>query len=118
MPEMSVTRGTKITRAVLRRERTRQRRATHSHSLSYERSKQRLRSYNGGKIGSARAQQLRQLGDVGGDAPGLVVGEQTGSRPSARFILEIDVASACPLASRTMKQTSVSSTDQGGGERR
>jgi hypothetical protein len=61
MPEMSVARGTKITRAVLRRERTRQRRATHSHSLSYVRSKQRLRSYNCGKIGSARAQQLRRL---------------------------------------------------------
>jgi hypothetical protein len=26
--------------------------------------------------------------------------------------------SACPLASRTMKQASVSSTDQGGGKRR
>ena len=80
MPEMSVTRGTKITRAVLRRERTRQRRATHSHSLSYVRSKQRLRSYNGGKIGSARAQQLRQLGDVGGDAPGFVAGEEVRRR--------------------------------------
>jgi len=70
MPEMSVTRGTKITRAVLRRERTRQRRATHSHSLSYVRSKQRLRSHNGGKIGSVRAQHLPQLGDVGGDVAG------------------------------------------------
>jgi hypothetical protein len=79
---MSVTRGTKITRAVLRRERTRQRRATHSHSLSYVRSKQRLRSYNGGKIGSVRAQQLRQLGDVGDDAPGLIAGEQV-SRANA-----------------------------------
>ena len=27
---------------------------------------------------------------VTGDAPGLVAGEQTGSRPSARFILEIN----------------------------
>ena len=31
------------------------------------------------------------LGDVGGDAPGLVAREQTGSRPSSRLILEIDV---------------------------
>jgi hypothetical protein len=60
---------TKITRAVLPRANTSA--ARHSHSLSYVRSKQRLRSYNGGKIGSARAQHLRQLGDVGGDAPGL-----------------------------------------------
>ena len=33
------------------------------------------RSHLGGK-GSALLQQLRQLGDVGGDAPGLVVGQQ------------------------------------------
>ena len=30
----------------------------------------------------------------------------------------VDVGSACPLASRTMKQASVSSADQGGGKRR
>jgi hypothetical protein len=36
---------------------------------------------HGGKVGSARAQQLRQLGDVGGDAPSLVAG-QTDSSPS------------------------------------
>ena len=92
-----MTRGTKITRAVLRRERTRQRRATHSHSLSYVRSKQRLRSYNGGKIGSARAQHLRQLGDVGGDAPGLVAGQQTGSRSPPLLLLEIDVGERLPV---------------------
>ena len=34
----------------------------------------------------------QQLGDVGGDAPGFVAREQPGSRPSARFILEIDVS--------------------------
>ena len=28
------------------------------------------------------------------------------------------IFAACPLASRTMKQASVSSTDQGGGKRR
>ena len=33
------------------------------------------------------AQQLRQLGDVGGDAPGLVAGQQLARRPSARLIL-------------------------------
>jgi hypothetical protein len=40
--------------------------------------------------------QLRQLGDVGGDAPGLVPGEQTGSQPSAGFIVEIDVGQRLP----------------------
>jgi hypothetical protein len=97
MPEMSVTRGTKITRAVLRRERTCQRRATHSHSLSYVRSKQRLRSYNCGKIGSARAQQLRQLGDIGCDPPGLVAGEQMRRRPPSRLLLAIDVSERLPV---------------------
>jgi hypothetical protein len=42
-------------------------------------------------------QQLRQLGDVGGDAPGLVAREQTGSRPSARFIFEIHVGQRLPV---------------------
>ena len=37
------------------------------------------------------AQQLRQLGDVGGDAPGLVAGEQLGRRAPSRLILEIDI---------------------------
>ena len=37
------------------------------------------------------AQQLRQLGDVHGDAPGLVAGEQLGRRSPPEFILAIDV---------------------------
>ena len=48
----------------------------------------------------------------------LVARHQSSRRPPLRLILEIDYASACPLASRTMKQASVSSTDQGGGKRR
>jgi hypothetical protein len=65
------------------------------------------------------AQQLRQLGDVGGDAPGFVRSEQLGRRAPSRLILEIDVGEAtCPVASQTMKQASVSSTDHGGGKRR
>jgi len=36
-------------------------------------------------------QQLRQLGDVGGHPPGLVVGEQLGRRAASRLLLEIDV---------------------------
>ena len=37
-----------------------------------------------------RPQQLRQLSDVGGDAPCLVAGEQLGRRTSALLPLEID----------------------------
>jgi hypothetical protein len=62
------------------------------------------------------AQQLRQLGDVGGGAPNPVAGEELGRRSPSRLILEVDVASACPLASRTMKQASGSSAVQGGGK--
>ena len=36
------------------------------------------------------SQQLRQLGDVGGDAAGLVAGEQLSSRTATRVILAID----------------------------
>jgi hypothetical protein len=36
-------------------------------------------------------QQLRQLGDVGGDAPGLVAGEQLRRCAAARLLLEIGV---------------------------
>ena len=36
------------------------------------------------------SRQLRQLGDVGGDVPGLVAGEQLGRRPSSRLVLAID----------------------------
>jgi hypothetical protein len=34
-------------------------------------------------------QRLRQLGDVGGDAPGFVAGEQIGRRAPAWLLLEI-----------------------------
>jgi hypothetical protein len=37
------------------------------------------------------SQELRQLGDVGGDAPGLVASEQLCRRARAGLILEIDV---------------------------
>ena len=43
------------------------------------------------------AQQLRQLGDVGGDAPGLVAGEQSGRRTPSRLLLEIDVGERLPV---------------------
>ena len=42
-------------------------------------------------------QQLRQLGDVGGDAPGLVAGEQLGRCAAARLLLEIDVGERLPV---------------------
>jgi hypothetical protein len=42
-------------------------------------------------------QQLRQLGDVGGDAPRLVTGEQLASRPSARFVLTVDESQCLPV---------------------
>jgi hypothetical protein len=60
--------------------------------------------------GRQDVQQLRQLGDIGGDAQGLVAGrEGVRRRASSGLILEIG------MASRTMQQASVSSTDQGGG---
>jgi hypothetical protein len=37
------------------------------------------------------AHQLRQLGDVGSDAPRLVLREQLGRRAPAGLILEIDI---------------------------
>ena len=40
---------------------------------------------------TASQQQLRQLGDVGGDAPGLVAGEQLGRRAATRLVLEMEV---------------------------
>jgi hypothetical protein len=41
--------------------------------------------------GQGPAQQLRQLGDVDGDAPGLIAGEEVRRRATSRLILEIDV---------------------------
>jgi hypothetical protein len=43
-----------------------------------------------------RDKQLRQLGDIGGDPPRLVFGEQIGCRSPAGLLLEIDVGG--PLA--------------------
>jgi hypothetical protein len=37
------------------------------------------------------AQQLRQLGDVGGDAPGFVAGEEVGLLHASGFFLEIEI---------------------------
>ena len=42
-------------------------------------------------------QQLRQLGDVGGDAPGLVAGEQMSRRAPSRLLLEVDVGERLPV---------------------
>jgi hypothetical protein len=38
-----------------------------------------------------RDEQVRQLRDIGGDAPGLVAGEQMCRRAPSRLLLEIDV---------------------------
>jgi hypothetical protein len=38
-----------------------------------------------------------QLGDVGGDAPGLVAGEEMRRRTPARLLLEIDVRERLPV---------------------
>jgi len=49
----------------------------------------------------------------------IVGGSGTGQNNRRRLILEIHAGQgACPVASRTMKQASVSSTDHGGGKRR
>ena len=47
-------------------------------------------------------EQLRQLGDVGGDAPGLVAGEELGLGAASRFLLEI--GEHLPLVSTSMKR--------------
>jgi hypothetical protein len=44
-----------------------------------------------------RAQQLRQLGDVGGDPPGLIAGEEVRRRPPSRLLLAIDVSERLPV---------------------
>jgi hypothetical protein len=45
-------------------------------------------------------QQLRQLGDVGGDALSLVAGEEVRRRAASRLLLEIDAGQRLQLASR------------------
>ena len=47
------------------------------------------------------SRQFRQLGDVGGDASRLVLGEQLGRRAASRFLLEI--GEHLPLVSTSMK---------------
>ena len=42
-------------------------------------------------------QQVRQLGDVGGDAPGLVAGQQLARRAPPGFILAIDKGEYLPI---------------------
>jgi hypothetical protein len=75
------------------------------------------------RTGLSPACQLRQLGDVGGDAPGLVAGWQLGRRAPTGLFLEIDVGErltggvADDEAPRS-SSGSASSTDQGGGKRR
>jgi hypothetical protein len=44
------------------------------------------------------AQQLRELGDAGGDAPGLVAREEVRRRAASRLILEVDVGERLPVA--------------------
>jgi hypothetical protein len=64
-------------------------------------------------------QQLRQLGDVGGNTPGLVLGQQARRCTSPRFILELDIRQRLPFRSFAMKQASLfSSMVHGGGKRR
>ena len=41
---------------------------------------------------------LRQLGDVGGDAPGLIPSRQMRSRASPRFVLEVGVGECLPVS--------------------
>ena len=46
---------------------------------------------------SRLAQQLRQLGDVGGHAPGLVAGEEVRRRAPTGLLLAIDVGERLPV---------------------
>jgi hypothetical protein len=41
--------------------------------------------------------QLGQFGDVDGDAPGFISGQQAGSRPPSRLLLIVDVAQCLPV---------------------
>jgi hypothetical protein len=46
---------------------------------------------------SAATAQFRQLGDVGGDAAGFVLGEQIGGSAASRLFLKIDVGQCMPV---------------------
>ena len=41
-------------------------------------------------------EQLREFGDVGGDPPGLVVGQQVSRRAPAQLLLEVEVGERVP----------------------
>ena len=68
-------------------------------------------------MGSSKGCSRGKVRLVSSDAPCLVAGEAVRRRPS-RLLLEIDVGERLTIVSRTMKQASVSSADQGGGRRR
>jgi hypothetical protein len=61
------------------------------------RMKRDYRRSGRGRKRSSLALQLRQLGDVGGDAPRLVLSEQLGRGASSRLLLEIDVGERLPV---------------------
>jgi hypothetical protein len=64
------------------------------------------------------AQQLRQLGDVGGNAPGLVAGEEMRRRPPSRLLLAIDVSERLPVGVADDKAgVGFHTAIQGGGKR-
>ena len=44
------------------------------------------------------AQQLRQLGDVGGDAPGFVLGHEIGRRSAPGLLLVVHIRKRIPVA--------------------
>jgi hypothetical protein len=58
------------------------------------RTEQRGRS----SIDGQGAQQLRQLRHIGGDAPGLLAGEEVRCRSMARLIFEVGIGQRLPLA--------------------
>jgi hypothetical protein len=63
------------------------------------------------------SQQPRQLGDVGGDAPSLVAGEQVGGRTTAGVLLEVDERVAVVVLDEK-QEAFASSMSHGGGKRR
>jgi hypothetical protein len=68
-------------------------------------------------LGSGGSQQLRQLSDVGGDAPGLVLGEQLGRRTPTGRVLDVEVAERLPVGVANDEAPACSSISQGGGKR-
>ena len=64
------------------------------------------------------AQQVRQLGDVGGDAPSLIFGQQVGGRLSAGIVLEVEIAERLTVLVAEKHALFNSSTVERGGKRR